>query len=326
MAQPLAHHVLASGRSEIAAMAIDIHEAKEREKIEAAMEQHQANQREIEAMFERIEAEASARETELKRNLDQLRAHAAEELTEAKAYLQAQLADANAALSESEEQLSSLREWAATLHEQVAQALDSCLHAASKVDQTVQDATANAQVQHQAAIASAQHQVAAALEAKRQAEGRSAALGLALAADRELLLRAQQEAEVAAEVHARTREALDCARRDLTAREDEVRVANDKTEALEDEVAGLVLAKGQMAAQAEEDALSAARVRGQLEEALRVAKEEVEEMKQHGGEVEEELERARERLDEVLRREASKVEELEAELAEVLTPPALASH
>jgi hypothetical protein len=127
----------------------------------------------------------------------------------------------------------------------------------------------------------------------------------------------QQEAEVAAEVHARTQEALDCARRDLKAREDELRVGNDKTEALEDEVAGLVLVKSQMAAQAEEDALSAARVRGQLEEALRVAKEEVEEMRQHGGEVEEELERARERLDEVLRREASKVEELEAELSEV---------
>jgi chromosome segregation ATPase len=182
---PQLQEVLANGRSEIAAMEQQlIHEAKEREKIEALLEQQKQFAAES-------AAEASARETELKRHLDQLRAHAAEELNEAKAYLQAQLADANAALSESEEQLSSLREWAATLHEQVAQALESCLHAAGKVDQMVQDATANAQVQHQAAIASAQHQVAAALEARRQAEGRAAAIGLALAADRELLLRAQ---------------------------------------------------------------------------------------------------------------------------------------
>jgi len=72
-----------------------IHEAKEREKIEALLEQQKHFAAES-------AAEASARELELKKSLEAVRTNAAQELNDAKSYLSQQLAAAHASLNATE--------------------------------------------------------------------------------------------------------------------------------------------------------------------------------------------------------------------------------
>jgi hypothetical protein len=285
-----------------------LHEQKEREKLEALLEQ----QKQFAATSA---AEASARELELKKSLDLVRTHAAEELAVAKQDAQEKLEQACASSAAAEEELAASHESALAINDQVAAQLESCMREASKAEQQLAGAVLHSNMQQQALMAEHANRISAAQHSQVEAEARAESLALALNADREALVRVQQESLVASELLLRTQEALSSARAQMKQIEADLRISRDKAENDLAEMHAMSERNRELVAKAEEEQRVSDAQEWQLKQELEEARAREADLEESICELESDLLRARARIDEVLAREAAAVDKLEGELS-----------